>query len=307
MSSGGAFLQTKDDVRVGAVVMMVPKQQERRSAKAMLIGSVVRKQEAPVAGVGIRWARCMSNSGIQHLFDFLAYSLRIHPGELPVPGPEVARSASVAYDLVTKSYSIPSGGAREEGGRVRWRVDVVQPSALEAGGAAGEDEATEQDAAMEERVRELQEEERAGKPMEIGMPRELAVSPGQYMRTGKMGALTVSLGTARGRVQADIPVSFETGGRRRLGVVRLLGTMSLLIVTWEEVVVVEGEAMVVTLPVPLGEETTEVRLRCNVQRVGGSGSPVALDLRVSSAESPLSPGLYERYVKYLYQKLLTEG
>lgn len=78
LSSGGLFIETLDDVPIGALISLVFRQQVKsEDPPIFLIGRVMRRQKAPTQGIGLRWEKAVFTGATAVLRRFLVDHLRL--------------------------------------------------------------------------------------------------------------------------------------------------------------------------------------------------------------------------------------
>ena len=78
LSSGGLFIETKDEVPIGALISMVFRGQvETEDPPIFLIGRVMRRQKTPTQGIGLRWEKAVFTGPPAVLRSFLLDQLRL--------------------------------------------------------------------------------------------------------------------------------------------------------------------------------------------------------------------------------------
>jgi len=130
-------------------------------------------------------------------------------------------------------------------------------------------------------------------------------NPPNFWRSGENGALTTVLRTREEQVPVEIPVRLRVDMKMKTeGLVRRLGLSSLFVELPDRFDSPPTKAEV-TFPVALRDEPVHVKLACSVAAVGsdptGTGPGLAL---IILAVYQKNPGLFERYVKFLYAKTL---
>ncbi|MFH1530675.1 MAG: PilZ domain-containing protein [Pseudomonadota bacterium] len=78
LSSGGLFIETRDDVPVGALISLVFRtQMKSEEPPIFLVGRVMRRQVTPAQGIGLRWEKAVFTGPVAVLHDFLVAHLRL--------------------------------------------------------------------------------------------------------------------------------------------------------------------------------------------------------------------------------------
>ncbi len=108
LSHGGALVESTDDIRIGAIVLIVPDREMKRKLPVLLVGLVVRQDNILPLRYGIQWQKCVTRDGIQRLFDFLAFYLDLYPASLPLPSPQAYSSDQVEFDFRYQQFRAAS-------------------------------------------------------------------------------------------------------------------------------------------------------------------------------------------------------
>ena len=340
VSAGGAFMASEDEVRIGAVVMIVPKREMKKRLPVVLVGVVRRHQQQPVAGLGIQWLKCVTRNGIQQIFDFLALYLELFPAKLPLPSPEVGASSVVAYDFLRNEFGVPdlpppgepTGTVKKvspakvlKGAKPKpsGRPAASPPPPREVEPAAGpvtaavrlqvDTPAPAAEPQKEEKTDETGETAHVESILDPPPTRseaalgEQIISPPEYERSDEDGVVTTVLKDQRGRIPVKIPVQFFLHDKILDGVVRYLGTSSLYMYAAAPADL-KGHKFLLAFPIPLQDEKETAFLICSarsIEPVEGGGSGHAIDIKVEAVQQEPKKGVFERYVKFLYFKMLT--
>ena len=133
---------------------------------------------------------------------------------------------------------------------------------------------------------------------------EESLSPNELARGSEPGIVTQMLGTQGGRLPVDIPARFYLGDVISDGMLKAVGLATLFLATDAEDVTDEGTC-VVSFPVPLASGPVELKLFCTVvgYEEGKSLGYKGYDLAIRSIEEEPHKGLYESYLKYLFDRL----
>jgi len=132
-------------------------------------------------------------------------------------------------------------------------------------------------------------------------------SPPRFRRTEEPGPLTVALSAENRQIPVELPVTFRCPGHKFEGTIRVLGLSNLFLECDAKAIDEVGKHKVeVKLEVPLHHGTYAVRLTCNVVAKGNEPHTgvEGLVLHITAVEQPRKPGLFERYVKYLYYHMI---
>lgn len=271
ISEGGAFLATSDAIQMDAMVLVVPMSAKRPSAsdgsaaaalgnRVLLVGRVVRHQAAPVKGVGIRWVKCVSRSGLDALLVFLGVILDIFPSSLPLPPIWAVQAKDLAWDFIKRCFQV----VELEGARGR-----PPPRSV------------------------------AAKARSSVAP--LPASPATPMTRGRGdGAITTIVTKDESRVPVKVSVEVSLGGTICYGTVLALAA-SVLTLRLPEPQPSGVRSLVLAFPISYKQQTELIFLACRVEGVErGEGSEVFLDLSIHGVDGEPSPGIFLRYVKYLF-------
>ena len=311
ISTGGAFLETDDDIRLGAVVMIVPVREMKKKVPVVLVGSVARHQESPAKGLGIKWLKCVTRNGIQQVFDFLAFYLDLFPSHLPLPAPGVAESEVVAFDFRSNLFYIPNIPAADApSGR---RGSKGPPPAPTATAAAGSSAASAPPVAKPANVTTSvrltpQVADAAVGPASEDLSEKL-VSPPNYKRDDAPGAVTTQLSGAMGRIPVQIPVQVFIHDHIFDGTIHYLGTTAVMVRFDPPPSGLDSATPLIALPIPVKSKRLVVYLNCSVRSVQSYRTASAVDVEfvIQKVEREAQPGLFERYVRFLFFKLVAQG
>lgn len=270
ISAGGAFLSTADELRIGAVVLIFPKPEKGKDNPAMLVGRVVRAQAQAPQGLGVRWDGCISKQGVQGIADFLADYLEIDAATLPTPDEVVMGSKVAAYEFGKGRFYVPSVGELPD------LEQVAATGQIDPVGWAG-----------------------------LATPQpEALLARSRYSHSQESGAVTTILSRQRGRLPVSVPVELVVDDMKHTGRITALGITSIYVSMPKQAEVVRGQVRVF-FPVPIEKPPLVIRLHCEVMRkdrptrVDAGG----LDLAVRMIEQRQHPGVFERYVKFLFYRL----
>ncbi len=291
ISEGGAFLATRDPIPIGATVVVVPKalQEQRRAApsstsgahRVLLVGRVVRRQGAPRVGVGIGWAKCVSRAGLDALFTFLSTVLEIFPSALPLPEPDMATASTIAWDFERRRFQVMEIAAREQKPPSRRTLPKTRaeeaPSARPAAPAAP-----------------------AAQAAPTPIPEAPAIPPVAMTKSSEAGALTTIIRSQDARVPVNVTVEYFMGDTIYHGTVIAIAA-SVLTLRLPKDPPPGTDRFVLSFPLSYKGATHLIYLAC---KLGGTaraadGAPL-LDLSIREVDNEPAPGIFLRYVKYLY-------
>ncbi len=151
------------------------------------------------------------------------------------------------------------------------------------------------------RLRETKAQEPTPIPMPGPETSERLENPPEYRRTKSSGAITQSIEKRKEEFATNIPVSIELAERTYVARIRMLSLDSVFVISFDHELF-EAEQMEVKLPVSLHQRTFLINLKCEVLRTGQhveAGGP-GIHLGIKTVEQPGRPGIFERYVKFLY-------
>lgn len=298
ISAGGAFLRTTDVLDIGQTVILIPKRERERRLAVVLVGRIMRSQELPHPGVGIKWERCVSKEGLHNIYDFVADYLEIRPSAMPIPGGSVVRSDVAGYDFLQNIFYVPK---------------VTAASIPVAPDATGELERTED----LEATADISTEDETGAPMVGGeyvlasqQDQFLALSeaasaallaPQDFSKTDENGVVTEMLGALGGRLAVRFPVTFKAGKLKAEGRVRAVGLSTVFLETDKAEGITAGRCDI-RFPIPMKPATVQVTLVCDTMSwdPGGRLGYPGLELAIRKVEDEPDEGVFERYVKFLY-------
>lgn len=145
-------------------------------------------------------------------------------------------------------------------------------------------------------------------PVTVGMLTAEELSPRELSKGEDPGIVTLMLGSQGGRVPVDVPVQFYLGDVIMSGLLKAVGLTSAFLATDALDETGEG-ACVVSLPVPLVSGPVQVKLFCSIlaREEGELLGYKGYDLAIQSVEDEPEEGLFHRYVKYLFDRLFSQG
>jgi len=340
VSAGGAFLRTGDDIRTQAAVVMVPRGVTPEESPVLLVGKVVRKQKHPPAGVGIKWSKAVARHGIHCILNLPQSIPELFERELPSPPVEIAASRLVAYDFRNHSYFIPmqsrvagaeatkskpTGGTaaatssqaerqrlgtaktmemsvadlrRRHGGQTKPAPSAAPPSP--AAGKKGP--APEASAVMPQRPVSAAPASAAAS--------KAVVKPPSYKKSAEPGPLTNQLTSSTAQIPIDIPVKLVLDKATLEGTALTLGMTNIFVACNLDLVrnLGSGDTVQVVFPIKVQPATVTLTLDCRLfmmSRDLNTDAP-GLALQIVGHAGAPTPGLFERYVKYLYYRMVAE-
>jgi hypothetical protein len=107
------------------------------------------------------------------------------------------------------------------------------------------------------------------------------------------------------QVQFEMPVRLVSGEKTLHLVTQSVGARSLVVARPEDSTIADGMA-ILHVPIPLRKETTWVRLLCSISAATGEGDEEGafLELRIVEMLHERSPGIFERFVRYLHERTM---
>lgn len=346
LSSGGAFLRTDDKVRLSAPVLLLPKSAKTKKPVILVVGHVVRQQPGPPRGLGIRWGKVVSRGGLSVILKLAALVPTMFPEELPAPTREFIELPTVGYSFKDHGYFVPDLSGPAKGGPMRGGPEQGRAVLAEARRSETKRTALpmEPPVSTVQRVETHQEMksptsywgldgettkvvpprrktepipapnlERAAAP--TARPTEDAArsiaSPESFSRTAGIGPVTEILAYEQVQIPVSIQVGVRCSGRKHVGALLRLG-MSNCFVACADIFagdLVGDERIDVQLTIDLHSRKHEVGLQCRLIAFGSDPRTdrSGLSLEIRAVEQPGSPGLFERYVKYLYYHMINEA
>ena len=231
----------------------------------------MRRQAAPRIGVGIQWVKCVSRGGLDALFTFLGMVLDIFPSALPLPSPKVAAAPTVAWDFVRRRFeAMRIAECGEDSSRrplPKTRAEAAPPQAQ-------------------------------GAPPPV--PEAPAIPPVAMTRSREDGALTAIIRSQDARVPVNVPVEYYMGETIHHGTVIALAA-TVLTLRVPEAPPGGADRFVLSFPLSYKGTTHLIYLGC---KLGGTARAMdgaaLLDLSIRAVDNEPAPGIFLRYVKYLY-------
>ncbi len=327
ISSGGAFLKTADLIPPDSVVVVVPQQKFLKEFPVMLVGKVLRRDEKS-KGLGITWLRCVTRSGLRRLWQFMETFPELWETIPPLPSREIAGQACIGYDFGSRQFFLPKGDGAT-GGENNGRSGRRKPARPRPDAAPVATAPIAAPVAAMAQVTPLPQSETAtvyarttshapevirprSAPAAVRVPTPPTAIPGPeasarvehpspYSRTNTSGAITQVIQKQEEEFPANIPVICQVGNDKYEGRARMLSLNSIFILSFDQELFAV-EKMEVHLPVTLHDRTYPVTLSCLVVRTGQhveAGGP-GIHLRIRAVFQPQRPGIFERYIKFLY-------
>ena len=302
ISTGGALLKTGDPVRRDATVMIIPKDEAVRKFPVMLVGAVVRQQEGSNQGVGIRWLRCITRDGIASVYGFMAAFPEFSEIPLPPPTHEVASNLVVGYDFPRNRFYVPKIPEVASLPELDTERPVKSRTWRAEGGAAKQGGHALKDSSMPK----TKPVKRASAQRPGPAASRAIVTPPDMSKTDEPGELTLQLKVQHQRIPVELPGKVTSGGHSVEGVIRLMSLKSLF-VACEESLEGFGTLADVEVFIPLHKKKARIVLRCDVVSLGRHArlDLSGLGLVINGVDEGDREGVFERYVKYLYYKMLT--
>jgi len=136
-------------------------------------------------------------------------------------------------------------------------------------------------------------------------------SPGTFKRAAGIGPLTEALAYEQAQIPVSIKVRVNWGGKKQIGVLLRVGMSDCFVACPDAFAgdISADDPVEVRLTIDLHSRTHEVNLCCRLIVFGLD--PITnregLALSIRAVEQPASPGLFERYVKYLYYHMINEA
>lgn len=305
VSPRGALLITQARVPIGKKILIVPTGQPDlpvgRSAggdlatylPVLLSAQVIRWHETP-SGLGIRWVSGVSHVGVDPLLVVIKYILGRSSATLTPPESEVLVKQDVSYDFFEERFRL-----------------LRTPDYLSDTVGVGDLATRDGDAMDDERIQRPITHP-VDPPPWIRQTRDaslngfapLPTSHG-FEKGATSGQLTDLLSGGPAQVQVMKAVRVKIGSRDLRAIVHDIGLSSLLLIV-PGAEIPDVERLSVVFSVPYRTEKIEVLLRCTVTRVmrlqkqGATG----YQLSILDVEQETLPGLYQRYVKYLFEQSL---
>jgi hypothetical protein len=128
----------------------------------------------------------------------------------------------------------------------------------------------------------------------------------EYVRDEWTGPVSGILERRDSWVPVTVGVEFFADGQVRTGTVRFLGADGLYLVSPRVAGDLTG-TVIVTYPVPVEGRISGLVLVCTVRGIDriSDGGLAGLDLEIRGIRKEPAPGLFRRYVRYLYVQMLS--
>ena len=305
ISPRGALLITRARVPVGKRILIVPTGQPDlpvgRSDSGdpatylpvLLSAQVVRWNDAPY-GLGITWVSGISHVGVDPLLIVIQYILGRTAAMLTPPVAEVLAKQDVSYDFLDERFRLldaPGYLSDSVGSRdlITEDTDAVDREAVQ-----GPVTHPVHPPPWIQKTQDALLDDFAPLPTSHGFEADAA-----------SGQLTDLLSSGPAQVQVMKAVQAKVGDRDMGAIIHDIGLKSLVLII-PGVEIVGVERLTVVLPVPYRTDRIDVHLRCTVTQVlqlpeqGATG----YKLWILGVEQETIPGLYTRYVKYLFEQSL---
>lgn len=305
ISPRGALLITRARVPIGKRILIVPTGQPdlpdartdtgdpATDLPVLLSAQVVRWNDAP-SGLGIQWVSGISHVGIDPLLVVIQYILGRSAATLTPPEPAVLQKQNVSYDFLDECFRLLDAPYYLSDSVVHAAPSPEVGVAMDPGTNQGPITHPVHPPPWIQKTRDAMVDDFAPLPTSHGFESNAA-----------SGQLTDLLSEGSARVQVMKRVRADVGDREVGAIIHNIGLTSLLlIIPGEELVGLERLSVI--LPVPYRTDRVEVLLRCTVTRSiplpeqGATG----YKLWILNIEGEAVPDLYERYVKYLFEKSL---
>ena len=318
ISAGGALLRTEDDIPQKVPVIVVPKSANPRKSVIMLVGTVVRRQQKP-AGIGIRWSKCVSRKGIRpiaRLFEFFPELVTRKP---PNPDLEVASAARVAYSFVNNRFYVPvapnlpgAGSSSRPAPSPRPApAPTKPPPAIPPAGPKTQPEAAKPlDASPPPAPPPVPTKPSPTMPPLVQRKRRSPTEHQAYRRTPETGPITSVIRHDKAQIPVALPARVRADGPLLKGMILMIASDSLFVQC--DTAGLENLApaakVTVELVMELPGREFPAELSCSLlavaedPRTGANG----LALNIIAADCGKRGGLFERYVKFLYNRMIVE-
>ena len=293
ISAGGAFVDSEEEIKLGAVVLIVPSLELKKRLPIVLVGSVVRAAEDSRNRYGIKWQKCVTRDGIQNIFDFMALYMEVFPASLPLASAAVHLSPLVAYNFVSGDFEIPTFLADEED-YVPFPVELprLRPKKI---------------------VMEKKDPVAKSRDMWAGGPVSRPSTPSAHVGEvtvdpniqGELAGLDEGAAPTRKMVPVRLGVRYYLHDLVFSGTILALATARALLRTSLPDGLADGPFLL-ELPIPFKGSTAAAHLVCSVLEVRelGVGPQRELKLRIDGVQSEPAVGVFNRYVNYLLYRAM---
>jgi len=329
LSASGAYLLTDDPVRDGARVVMSPKGLDLRRLPALLIGTVVRRQDVPPPGVGILWVRCLSRGGVESIRSLAECFPEVFPNPLPEPPAELRDATVVGYTLGSASFyapDFPSVMGDDDAPSRRAPAAAPRPPAPAAATHPPAPAAAPRPSAPAAASRPSAPAAAPRPPAPAAAPRapapvlpqpaaslqeSVSILEGpRFHRAAGDGPVTQTIMSGKSQFAVSMEAALHAGLARATATLVSLGISRLFVTVPPQVAreMKPGEKVTVTLRIPLHRQDHPVVLACTVDSSGKDPLAGRIDgftLAVVSVNHGGKPGVFERFVKFLYYKQLS--
>lgn len=340
LSQGGAFLRTQDPIPTDSVVVAVPRQQYLQEFPVMLVGKVLRRQNSSDKGLGLEWQRCVTRSGFDRLWQFIETFPELWETLPAKPANEFLSQPCVGFDFSSGSFFLPKGrfGPRTKGSAAPAAGEPSSAAPASAPAPAsdvpvdlsyagrpalsGSQETTTVysssrshppevvmpmgTAEFNTRLKESTVREPTPLPMPGPATSDRLENPPKYRRTASSGAITQVIERYGEEFPTNIPVSIKFEARTYEARIRMLSLSTFFVLSFDQELF-DAEKLEIELPISLHQRIYTVTLPCTVIRTGqhvDAGGP-GIHLRIDAVYQPQRPGIFERYVKFLYYQTVS--
>ncbi|MBM4388257.1 MAG: PilZ domain-containing protein, partial [Deltaproteobacteria bacterium] len=291
ISAGGMFLKTEasDSIPHGSLIGLVFEFKSSTDNTTFLFGRVVRKQESPLKGAGLRWEKAVTVGTPEQLAQFLAKMLQIEDAEIRqedagkkglkksvyhFPGPEKVQPPK---QVTTQFLRKPDAAAAAQGLKIsetdlsRLNVQVVHTEQPKAGRYA---------------------------PMNIS-------GEEQYPKSNKPGFISSIIQRKDLMAATSVDAAIETGGASlpvkitRIGIKEMFVSTSLTLSD-------KKSPINIKFPGRIKEGKAVITCACRLISVeSDAGGGPGLYLGIEKMDEGGNPGLYLRFIKWIHFKELS--
>jgi hypothetical protein len=343
ISASGAFLQTDDTIALKAPVLLLPKTARESKPALLVVGHVARHQQEPVRGVGIVWRKAVSRRGLSLIIKLASLLPEMFPDELPPPSREIMGLDIVGYDFGSKAYfepALPKAGSKSKKMDVGKARSIYTAATREAQARSDDEHAPpEQRSGNLTRTRQeiktltsygtvggdpyspIPEGARCGaasldtlphppEPPDAATTQRL-LDPAPARSLSGSGPVTDVLGYRETMIPVEFPVVVKRGRKKVDGHLLQVGMGNCFVAVpgIDPADCTPFEPVAVHFPIVLNKRQHEVVLAGQLlaisedPRTGREG----LSMTIRFVTQPSYPGLYERYVKYLYYNMIKDA